>query len=104
MTSEITDANFREVLAEGTPLVVDLWAPWCGPCKMMLPIIDELSNEYEGRVRVGKLNVDENPDTCEEFGIMNIPTMLFFKNGELVNRHVGAARKADLATLFDSLL
>ena len=76
MTIEITDANFREVLAEGTPLVVDLWAPWCGPCKMMLPIIDELSNEYEGRVRVGKLNVDENPDTCEEFGIMNIPTML----------------------------
>lgn len=104
MTIEITDANFREVLAEGTPLVVDLWAPWCGPCKMMLPIIDELSTEYEGRVRVGKLNVDENPDTCEEFGIMNIPTMLFFKNGELVNRHVGAARKADLATLFDSLL
>ncbi len=104
MTIEITDANFREVLAEGTPLVVDLWAPWCGPCKMMLPVIDELSNEYEGRVSVGKLNVDENPDTCEEFGIMNIPTMLFFKNGELVNRHVGAARKADLATLFDSLL
>jgi len=104
MTLEITDANFREVLAEGTPLVVDLWAPWCGPCKMMLPIIDELSNEFAGRVRVGKLNVDENPDTCEEFGIMNIPTMLFFKNGELVNRHVGAARKADLAELFNELL
>ena len=104
MTLEITDANFREVLAEGTPLVVDLWAPWCGPYKMMLPIIEELSNEYEGRVRVGKLNVDDNPDTCEEYGIMNIPTMLFFNNGELVNRHVGACRKQDLAQLFDALL
>jgi thioredoxin 1 len=104
MTLEITDANFREVLAEGSPLVVDLWAPWCGPCKMMLPIIDELANDYAGRVRVGKLNVDENPDTCEEFGVMNIPTMLFFKNGELVNRHVGAARKADLAQELDKLL
>ena len=104
MTLEITDANFREVLAEGTPLVVDLWAPWCGPCKMMLPVVEELSNEYAGRVRVGKMNVDENPDTCEEFGVMNIPTMLFFKNGELVNRHVGAARKGDLAELFEKLL
>ncbi len=104
MTLEITDANFREVLAEGSPLVVDLWAPWCGPCKMMLPVVEELSNEYAGRVRVGKMNVDENPDTCEEFGVMNIPTMLFFKNGELVNRHVGAARKADLALELDKLL
>lgn len=104
MTLEITDANFREVLAEGSPLVVDLWAPWCGPCKMMLPIVEELSNEYAGRVRVGKMNVDENPDTCEEFGVMNIPTMLFFKNGELVNRHVGAARKTDLALELDKLL
>ena len=104
MTLEITDANFREVLAEGSPLVVDLWAPWCGPCKMMLPVVEELSNEYAGRVRVGKMNVDENPDTCEEFGVMNIPTMLFFKNGELDNRHVGAARKADLALELDKLL
>ena len=104
MTLEITEANFREVLAEGSPLVVDLWAPWCGPCKMMLPVVEELSNEYAGRVRVGKMNVDENPDTCEEFGVMNIPTMLFFKNGELVNRNVGAARKADLALELDKLL
>ena len=82
MAIEITDANIKALLAEGKPLVVDLWAPWCGPCKMMLPIVEELSNEYEGRVVVGKLNVDDNPDTCEEYGIMNIPTMLFFKNGE----------------------
>lgn len=103
MTLEVTDANFQALLAEGTPLVVDFWAPWCGPCKMMLPIVDELANQYEGKVRVGKLNVDENPDTCEAFGIMSIPTMLFFKNGELVNRHVGAAPKAELIKVIDQL-
>ncbi len=104
MVYEVTDANFAQLLAEGKPLVVDFWAPWCGPCKMMLPIVDELAAEYDGRVNVGKLNVDENGDTCEQFGIMNIPTMLFFKNGELVNRHVGACRKPDLQKLFDTLL
>lgn len=103
MTLEVTDANFQALLAEGTPLVVDFWAPWCGPCKMMLPIVDELAAQYEGKVRVGKLNVDENPDTCEAFGIMSIPTMLFFKNGELVNRHVGAAPKAELIKAIDQL-
>lgn len=103
MTLEVTDANFQALLAEGTPLVVDFWAPWCGPCKMMLPIVDELANQYEGKVRIGKLNVDENPDTCEAFGIMSIPTMLFFKNGELVNRHVGAAPKAELIKVIDQL-
>ncbi|MBO7409048.1 MAG: thioredoxin [Paludibacteraceae bacterium] len=103
MTLEITDANFNGLLAEGTPLVVDFWAPWCGPCKMMSPIVDELANEFEGKVRIGKLNVDENPATCEQFGIMNIPTMLFFNNGELVNRHVGACRKTDLQQLIEAL-
>ena len=104
MAIEITDANIKALLAEGKPLVGDLGAPWCGPGKMILPIVDELSNEYEGRVVVGKLNVDDNPDTCEEYGVMNIPTMLFFKNGKLVNRHVGACRKTDLLPLLDSLL
>ena len=99
MTVEITDANIKEIIASGKPLVVDFWAAWCGPCKMMLPILEELSNDYDGRVIVGKLNVDENPETCEQYGIMNIPTMLFFQNGELVNRHVGACRKQDLAQL-----
>lgn len=103
MTIEVTDANFKALLAEGTPLVVDFWAEWCGPCKMMLPIVEELSNEYAGKVRVGKLNVDENPETCEQFGIMNIPTMLFFKNGELVNRHVGACPKTQLVNLLNTL-
>lgn len=104
MILEITDANIQELLADGSPLVVDFWAPWCGPCKMMLPIVDELAAEYEGRVRVGKLNVDDNPDVCETYGIMNIPTMLFFKNGELVNRHVGACRKPELEAIVDKMI
>lgn len=103
MAIEITDANFQELLASGKPMVVDFWAPWCGPCKMMLPIVEELATEYDGKVLVGKLNVDENPDTCEDFGIMNIPTMLFFKNGELVNRHVGACQKSELFKIVDTL-
>lgn len=104
MTYEVTDSNIQELLASANPVVIDFWAPWCGPCKMMLPIVDELDKQYEGRVTIGKLNVDENPDTCEQYGIMNIPTMLFFKNGELVNRHVGACRKPDLEKIVDTLL
>ena len=104
MAKQFTDDNIRDIIAQGGPVVVDFWAAWCGPCKMMLPILEELSNDYEGKVVVGKLNVDDNPDTCEQYGIMNIPTMLFFRNGELVNRHVGACRKQDLAQLFDALL
>lgn len=104
MTYEVTDSNIQELLASANPVVIDFWAPWCGPCKMMLPIVDELSKQYDGKVNVGKLNVDENPDTCEQYGIMNIPTMLFFKNGELVDRHVGACRKADLEKIIDSML
>jgi len=104
MTYEVTDANFQQLLAEGKPLVVDFWAPWCGPCKMMLPIVDELAKEYDGRVTIGKLNVDEYGEICEQYGIMSIPTMLFFKNGELVNRHVGACRKPDLQQIIDTLL
>ena len=104
MTHEFTDANFKGQLAEGMPVVVDLWAPWCGPCRMMAPIIDELANEYEGRVLIGKMNVDENSELAEQYGVMSIPTMLFFKNGELVNRHVGACRKPDLQKLIDEML
>ena len=104
MTYEVTDSNIQELLASANPVVIDFWAPWCGPCKMMLPTVDELSKQYDGKVNVGKLNVDENPDTCEQYGIMNIPTMLFFKNGELVDRHVGACRKPDLEKIIDSML
>lgn len=104
MLREITDATFQATLAEGKPVVVDLWAPWCGPCRMMSPVMSELAEEYEGRVIVGKMNVDDNEEVPSNFNVMNIPTLLFFKNGQLVNRHVGAARKADLQPLFDALL
>lgn len=90
MALEITDNNFKEILAEGSPVVIDFWAPWCGPCKMVGPIIDELAKEYEGKVIMGKCDVDENSDLPAEFGIRNIPTVLFFKNGELVDKQVGA--------------
>ena len=104
MAKEITDANFQELLAEGKPLVVDFWAPWCGPCKMISPIFDELAEEYEGRIIAGTVNVDDNDETCAAYGIMNIPTILFFKGGELVHRQVGAIRKPDLQKLFEELL
>lgn len=104
MVLEVLDANIKALLAENSILVVDFWAPWCGPCKMMLPVVEELAAEYEGRVPVGKLNVDENPETCEEYGIMSIPTLLFFKNGELVERIVGAARKNDVQKVIETLL
>ena len=104
MTYEVTDSNIQQLLASAQPVVIDFWAPWCGPCKMMLPIVDELAKQYDGKVIIGKINVDENPDTCEQYGIMNIPTMLFFKNGELVNRHVGACRKPDLEKIIDALM
>ena len=103
MVLEVLDANIKTLLAENSILVVDFWAPWCGPCKMMLPVVEELAAEYEGRVPVGKLNVDENPETCEEYGIMSIPTLLFFKNGELVERIVGAARKNDVQKVIETL-
>ena len=101
----VSNENFEsEVLKSDIPVLVDFWAPWCGPCKMMLPIVEELAAEYEGKITVGKLNVDDNDETCTTYGIMNIPTILFFKNGELVNRSVGAMRKPELQKLFEELL
>ena len=104
MTLNVTDQSFKELLAEGKPVVVDFWATWCGPCRMMSPIVDKMAEKFEGRVLVGKLNVDENPESCEAYGIMSIPTMLFFKNGELVDRHVGACPEATLEQKSNSLL
>lgn len=104
MTLEITDSNFQEILAEGKPVVMDFWAPWCGPCKMVGPIIDELATEYEGKVIIGKCDVDENGDVAAEYGIRNIPTVLFFKNGELVDKQVGSAPKSAYVAKIEAIL
>ncbi|MBR0452439.1 MAG: thioredoxin [Bacteroidales bacterium] len=100
----MTDANFNELLNSGKPLVIDFWAEWCGPCRMVAPIIEELAEEYGDRVLIGKMDVDKNDEVCSQFGIRNIPTILFFKNGQLVDKQVGAAQKAALAAKIDALL
>lgn len=104
MALEITDSNFQEILAEGKPVVMDFWAPWCGPCKMVGPIIDELATEYEGKVIIGKCDVDENGDVAAEYGLRNIPTVLFFKNGELVDKQVGSAPKSAYVAKIEAIL
>jgi thioredoxin 1 len=93
---EFTDSNFEtEALKADKPVLVDFWAPWCGPCRMVGPIIEELAGSYSGKVKVGKLNTDDNPNVASRYGIMSIPTILLFKNGEIVDRIVGAVPKKD---------
>ncbi|MCI5663907.1 MAG: thioredoxin [Mediterranea sp.] len=104
MALEITDSNYKEILAEGKPVVMDFWAPWCGPCKMVSPIIDELAAEYEGRVIIGKCDVDDNDEVAVEFGIRSIPTVLFFKDGKQVDKQVGSVAKSVFATKIEALL
>lgn len=104
MALTITDASFQEILQSGKPVVVDFWAEWCGPCRMVGPIIEELSKEYEGKVTIGKIDVDENTEVAAKYGIRNIPTILFFKNGEVVDKQVGAAPKGAFVAKIDSLL
>lgn len=104
MELEVKDGNIAELLNSNKPMVVDFWAPWCGPCKQIAPVIEELAAEYEGRVIIGKCDVDENTDLPLEFGIRSIPTFIFFKDGKVVNKHVGATQKATLKALIDDLL
>lgn len=97
MALKFTDANFQsEVLESDVPVLVDFYADWCGPCKMMSPVIEELAGEYEGTVKVGKLNVDEQPSTAQKYRVMSIPTMLVIKNGEAVETIVGAVPKSSI--------
>ncbi|MDG1148131.1 MAG: thioredoxin [Crocinitomicaceae bacterium] len=105
MALEITDANFEElVLNSDKPVLVDFWAEWCGPCRMIGPVVEEMSGEYEGRAVIGKVNVDQNPGVSAKFGVRNIPTILFIKNGEVADKTVGAVPKAQLASKLDAIL
>ena len=95
---EITDANFdQEVLQSDLPVLIDFWAVWCGPCRMVAPIVEELAGEYDGKVKVGKLDVDNNPDTAVKYGIRSIPSLLIFKGGEVVENIVGAVPKGQIS-------
>jgi thioredoxin 1 len=103
-TIEITDANFDEILKTDKPVLVDFWAEWCGPCKMIGPVVKELAGEYDGKAVIGKVNVDENPATAAKFGIRSIPTLLVFKDGEIVDKQIGAVPKNVLAGKLDAQL
>ena len=105
MALEFTDANFDELaLKSDKPVMVDFWAEWCGPCRMVGPIVEELSNDFSDKAVVGKVNVDNNPGISMKYGIRNIPTILFFKNGEVVDRAVGAVPKAQLQQKLEAQL
>ena len=101
MALEFKDESFKEEIAGDQLVIVDFWATWCGPCKAMAPTIEALHTEYEGKVKVGKLNVDENPETSREFGIRNIPTTLFMKNGEVVDKLVGNQPKSKFVEMIE---
>jgi thioredoxin 1 len=101
---EITDSNFEEIMKSEQPILVDFWAEWCGPCKMIGPVVEELAGDYEGKAVIGKVDVDSNPAVAAQFGIRSIPTLLFFKGGQIVDKQVGAVPKSVLAQKLDAQL
>lgn len=101
---EITSQNFNEVIAQDKPVVLDFWATWCGPCKKIAPLIEELATEYEGRAIIGKVNVEDEDELASQFGIRNIPTVLFIKNGTVVDKQVGACPKSELENKLTAIL
>lgn len=105
MALAVTDSNFEEVvLKSDKPVMLDFWAEWCGPCRMIGPFVEQMSQEFEGKAIVGKVDVDNNPGVASRFGIRNIPTVLFFKNGEVVDKQVGAVPKNTLVSKLEALL
>ena len=105
MAIEITDVNFEELVTNSDkPVMIDFWAVWCGPCRMIAPIVEEMTGEYEGRAVIGKVDVDSNPAVAQKFGIRNIPTVLFVKGGEVVDKQVGAVPKQALVAKLDAIL
>jgi thioredoxin 1 len=104
-TAQVTDASFKEeVLESDVPVLVDFWAPWCGPCRMVAPVVDEIAEQYAGQVKVVKLNTDENPNVASQYGIRSIPTLMIFKNGQRVDMVVGAVPKTTLANTLEKHL
>lgn len=104
MALAVTNDNFKDLMESGKPVVIDFWAEWCGPCRTIAPVVEELASEYDGRVTIGKCDVDENNAVATQFGIRNIPTILFIKGGEVVDRQVGVCPKSVLAEKIAALL
>lgn len=104
MEKIVNDSNIAEILSSDKPVMIDFWATWCGPCRALAPIVEEIASEYEGKAVIGKCNVDESSDTPMKYGIRNIPTLLFFKGGQLVDRLVGAVPKSEITSKLDALL
>ena len=100
----VTNTNITEILSGDKPVMIDFWATWCGPCRMLAPVVEEIAQEYDGKVVVAKCDVDDADEVAMQFRIRNIPTLLFFKGGEMVNRLVGAVPKQDITAILDSLL
>ncbi len=105
MALEITDENFQDlVMKSDKPVMIDFWAEWCGPCRMVGPVVEEISKEYDGKAVIGKVDVDKNPQLSVQFGVRNIPTIIFVKNGEVVDKSVGAVPKTQLTSKLDAIL